>query len=181
MSYFAPDATFLSYRDVTPDVLHAAGVEVLILDIDNTLAPYEQPEPDGAIAAWLAALAAAGIRAGFLSNNHAERVELFNKTLGLPVLYDAKKPLRKCARKMMALLGGTPENTVFLGDQIFTDVWTARRMGARGFLVPPIKDKTDALTRFKRLLEKNVLKRYYKKHKDAPDVRAGSPLAKELQ
>jgi len=179
MAYFAPDATYLCYRDVTPDALTAAGIRALILDIDNTLAPYEQPEPDDAIRTWLAGLAAAGIRAGFLSNNHGERVTLFNETLGLPVLFDAHKPLIKKARRMIALLGATPETTAFLGDQIFTDIWTAHRAGARGFLVPPIKDKTDGLTRLKRRLEKGVLRRYYKKHPDAPDVRRGSPLAEE--
>ena len=171
MARFAPDATYLTYRDVTPEALTAAGVTALILDIDNTLAPYEQPEPDDAIRAWLDGMRAAGIRAGFLSNNHGERVTLFNETLGLPVLFDAHKPLTKKARRMIALLGATPQVTVFLGDQIFTDIWTAHRVGARGFLVPPIKDKTDPLTRFKRWLEKGVLRRYYQKHPDAPDVR----------
>ena len=179
MARFAPDATYLCYRDLTPEALTAAGITALILDIDNTLAPYEQPEPDEAIRAWLAGLAAAGIRAGFLSNNHGERVTLFNETLGLPVLFNAKKPLRGKARRLMDMLGATPATTAFLGDQIFTDIWTAHRAGARGFLVPPIRDKKDFLTRFKRQLEKGVLRRYYKKHPDAPDVRRGSPLAEE--
>ena len=171
MARFAPDATYLTYRDVTPTDLSAAGVSALVLDIDNTLAPYEQPEPDDDIRAWLDGMRQAGIRVGFLSNNHGERVTLFNKTLGLPVLFDAHKPLVKKARRMIVLLQAVPANTVFLGDQIFTDIWTAHRVGARGFLVPPIKDKTDLLTRFKRRLEKGVLRRYYKKNPTAPDVR----------
>ena len=171
MARFAPDATYLSYRDVTPEALTAAGIHALILDIDNTLASYEQAEPDEAVRAWLGALTEAGVRVGFLSNNHGERVTLFNKTLGLPVLFDAHKPLLKNARRMMAALNATPSETAFLGDQIFTDIWTAHRVGARGFLVPPIKDKTDLFTRFKRRLEKGILRRYYKKNPDAPDVR----------
>ena len=104
---------------------------------------------------------------------------LFNETLGLPVLFNAKKPLRGKARRMMEMLGATPATTAFLGDQIFTDIWTAHRAGARGFLVPPIRDRKDFLTRFKRRLEKGILRRYYKKNPDAPDVRRGSPLAEE--
>ena len=176
MALFQPDATFLCYRDVTADFLQALGVRVLILDIDNTLAPYEQPEPDAAIKAWLRDLRAAGVQVAFLSNNHAERVELFNKTLGLPVKYDAHKPLPGNARKMMRQLGGDKKSTAFLGDQIFTDILTAHGVGARGFLVPPIWDRRDAGTRFKRYFEKKILKRYYKKHPQAPDIRAGSPL-----
>ena len=179
MALLQPDYTFLSYRDVTPEFLKKKGIKVLLSDIDNTLAPYEQPEPDAQIVAWVKALKNAGIQLAFLSNNHAERVELFNKTLGVPMCYDAHKPLAKNAKKMMKRLGGNKKNTALIGDQIFTDVLCAHAAGFRAILVPPIVDRTDRGTRFKRRLEKGFLKRYYKKHTDAPDIRQGSPLTKE--
>jgi predicted HAD superfamily phosphohydrolase YqeG len=52
-----------------------------------------------------------------------------------------------------------------MGDQIFTDVWAGKRLGVRTILLPPIKDKRDIFTRFKRLLEKPILK-YYRKRKE---------------
>lgn len=171
-----PNYTFLSYRDVSPEFLKKVGIRVLILDIDNTLAPYEQPEPDGFIVAWLNALQRVGIKTAFLSNNHAERVELFNKSLGLPMRYNAHKPLPRQARKMRRRLGGEKGDTAIMGDQIFTDVLCAKLAGLRSILVPPIKDRTDAGTRFKRRMEKGILKRYYKKNPSAPDIREGSPL-----
>ncbi|MBQ8357042.1 MAG: YqeG family HAD IIIA-type phosphatase [Clostridia bacterium] len=179
MALLQPNRTFLSYREVSAALLREMGIEVLLLDIDNTLAPYEQPEPDEQIRLWLQSLARAGIRAAFLSNNHGERVELFNKTLALPVRYDAHKPLPRQAKKMMKRLGGNRKNTALMGDQIFTDVLCAHLAGIRGFLVPPIVDRTDRGTRFKRRMERKILKRYYKKHTDAPDIRVGSPLTKE--
>ena len=63
-----------------------------------------------------------------------------------------------------------------MGDQIFTDVLCARLCGAQAFLVPPIKDRTDLGTRAKRFFERGFLRRFYKKHPDAPDIRKGSPL-----
>ena len=99
MALLQPDYTFLSYRDVSPEFLLKAGIKVLLSDIDNTLAPYEQPEPDANIVTWLESLKSAGVKVAFLSNNHAERVELFNRSLGLPVRYDAHKPLSKNAKK----------------------------------------------------------------------------------
>ena len=179
MALLQPNKTFLSYRELKPAFLKAEGIEGLLLDIDNTLAPYEQPEPDEQICAWLASLREAGIRAAFLSNNHADRVELFNRDLGLPVRYNAHKPLPGQAKKMMKRLGGSKQNTALMGDQIFTDVCCARLAGIRAFLVPPIVDRTDRGTRFKRRMERGILKRYYKKHADEPDIRAGSPLTKE--
>ena len=180
MSFFQPDHTFLCYRDVSASFLKAQGVRVLLSDIDNTLAPYEQPEPDEHICAWLEELANAGIQVAFLSNNHAQRVELFNKQLSRPCRYDAHKPLRANALRLLKELGASKREAALLGDQIFTDVLCAHHTGIRAILVPPIKDKTDAGTRFKRYLERGILRRYYKKHPDEPDVRLGSTIAKEF-
>lgn len=181
MPVLQPHYTFLCYRHVTPDFLREKGIRVLLLDIDNTLAPYEQPEPDDRLRDWLDSLHTAGIQTAFLSNNHGERVELFSKTLDVPVQYDAHKPLPFKAKKMLKTLGADRSHAALMGDQIFTDVLCARWAGIRALLVPPIKDKTDRFTRFKRRMEKGVLKRYYKKNSDAPDVRLGSPLAEEYK
>ncbi len=179
MALLQPDETFLCYRDLTAELLQAKGISVLLLDIDNTLAPYEQSEPDGRIVAWLASLESAGIRVAFLSNNHEERVTLFNRSLGLPLRFDAHKPLPRTARRLARELGGEKRTTALMGDQIFTDVLCARWCGFRAFLVPPIKDRTDAGTRLKRYLERGILRRYYRRHPEAPDIRRGSPLTAE--
>ena len=50
-----------------------------------------------------------------------------------------------------------------VGDQIFTDVWAARNSGVMAVLVPPINDKKDVFTKFKRLLERPILKKYEKR------------------
>lgn len=179
MSLFAPDHTFLCYRDVSAEFLREQGIDALLLDIDNTLAPYEQPTPDPQICAWLRSLTDAGIGVAFLSNNHAQRVELFNKDLGLPMRYDAYKPLPRQAKLMVKRLGVDRHRAALMGDQIFTDVLCAHLAGMHAFLVPPIVDRTDRGTRFKRKMERKILKRYYKKHTNAPDIRGGSPLTKE--
>lgn len=179
MSLFQPDHTFFCYRDVSAEFLREQGIDALLLDIDNTLAPYEQPEPDEHICAWLQALADADIRVAFLSNNHAQRVELFNKNLNLPMRYDAYKPLPKQAKLMLKRLGVDRRHAALMGDQIFTDVLCAHLAGMRAFLVPPIVDRADRGTRFKRRMERKILKRYYKKCTNVPDIRSGSPLTKE--
>lgn len=181
MSLFSPDATFRSYREITAEWLKSNGISLLLLDIDNTLAPYEQPDPDTVLIDWLKALAAGGVKTAFLSNNHGPRIKRFNKTLSLPTRYNAHKPLPWRAGRFFRSLGGTRSGTALLGDQIFTDVLCAHWCGIRGLLVPPIKDRTDCLTRLKRRLERKVLKRYYKKHPHAPDVRESSPLAAEFE
>ena len=159
---FIPDRIFDKFDDITPEYLHECKIKAVISDIDNTLAPYEIEEPTDNIIAWIASLEKAGIKVAFISNNHPERVELFNRSIGVPAYPDAGKPGKKYMLAAMRELGVTPKETLMLGDQIFTDVLTGKRVGAKAFLVPPIKDKKTPFFRFKRLLEKPFIKRYYK-------------------
>ena len=163
-SILIPDYIFPNYRAVTVEFLREAGIRGLLVDIDNTLAPYEVAEPDDEIRAWVKALTEDGVKIAFVSNSHPPRVELFNRTLGMPAYPDAAKPLKKKPMQALAELGTKKEETATLGDQIFTDVLTGRALGLRTILVPPIKDKRDPFTKFKRLLEKPFLKKYEKRN-----------------
>lgn len=160
LSKFIPDGHFPTYAALTPALLREAGVRVLLLDIDNTLAPYEVPVPDDALRAWFAALGEAGIRVAFVSNNNRARVELFNRDLGYPAYPRAGKPSRRSLRRALSDLGAVPSEAALLGDQIFTDVYAAKRLGLHAYTVPPIRDKRDPFTRFKRLLERPVYRAY---------------------
>ncbi len=162
LKYFCPDHRLHTYQEATVDFLTSNGVKYLILDIDNTLAPYEQPEPDEAINAWFSALHQAGITAAFVSNNDHARVALFNRDLQLPMFPKGGKPGKRSMKAAMEALGAEVSATAIMGDQVFTDVWAGKRMGIRTILVPPIRDKRDLGTRLKRILEKPVL-RYYRK------------------
>lgn len=155
---FVPEYYFETFEQASAEFLLGIGVKGIVLDVDNTLEPYENPTPGAHVVSWLESLRAAGISAAIVSNNGGERINLFNKELGLSAYYKAKKPFKKNVLNAMKDMGTTKENTVLMGDQVFTDVWAAHNTGIRAILVPPIKDKTDILTRFKRLLEKPVRK-----------------------
>ncbi len=161
-----PDAYFARFTDITPAYLLACGIDALLIDIDNTLAPYEEPDPGEHTLAWFAALKEAGIRAALISNNHADRVERFNAPLGLPIYPDAHKPLPATARRALAALGADPHHAAALGDQIFTDVACARFCGMKAILVPPIRDKRTLFWRIKRAMERPILAAWRKKHGD---------------
>ena len=158
-----PDYMFTKFDDIGVDFLRSAGILSLIIDIDNTLAPYEVAEPDERTFRWFESLAGAGIGAALVSNNDRERVERYNSRLALPAYYDCHKPSRKYLIKAMADIGASPESTLFLGDQIFTDVVAARRMGLRAAVVPPIKDKKTVFFKFKRLMERPIMRRYHRR------------------
>ena len=161
---FVPEYYFETFDKASAEFLQSIGVKGIVLDVDNTLEPYENPTPGAHVVAWLESLKAAGISAAIVSNNGGERINLFNKELGLSAYYKAKKPFKKNVLNAMKDMGTDKDNTILMGDQVFTDVWAAHNTGIRAILVPPIKDKTDVLTKFKRLLEKPVLKKYIKRN-----------------
>ena len=97
-----------------------------------------------------------------LSNNKEPRVKRFNEKIGSQYIYKAGKPGLKNYRKAMELMGTTPENTLFVGDQLFTDVWGAKRAGIYSILVKPIHPKEEIQIVLKRYLEKIVLFFYYR-------------------
>lgn len=164
MPLLMPDYMFRTFDEITPALLQSLGVTAILADIDNTLAPYEQAEPDERICSWISDLAAAGISIAFVSNNNCERVELFNRTLGVPAYWKSGKPFKKNLIRAMEAIGGTRKTTVMLGDQLFTDALAGHNLGIPAIIVPPIKDKTSAFFRFKRWLEKPFIRRFKKKN-----------------
>ena len=165
--FFYPDFYFEKYDDITPEFLAQNGIKTLLLDVDNTLAPYEQADPSEKNLKWFKALSDAGIGFAFISNNSSDkRIKVFNETIGAPAFAKSGKPFaKKTIKKALATLGGTNKSTAIVGDQIFTDILAGKLSGTRKILVPPIKDKKNLFFRFKRALEKPILKGYFKKHR----------------
>lgn len=159
-----PDYMFEAFTDVTPQFLSSLGIKALLIDIDNTLAPYEQAEPDEKILDWFSALRSHGISAALISNNHAPRVELFNGKLGLDAYPDSGKPKSAVLIMAMNKMGVTAEETAGLGDQLLTDTLAVHRLGMPSIIVPPIKDKTNAFFRLKRRLEVPFVRKYRRAH-----------------
>ena len=159
-----PDYYFNRYSDASAEFLRSIGVRGIVLDIDNTLEPYENPMPSADLLAWFNSLKKAGIKAAFVSNNNAKRVELFNKNLGFPAYFKAGKPFKKNVLCALSDMDVSTEEAILMGDQVFTDVWAARNAGLRAILLPPIKDKRDILTRSKRALEKPIINKYKKRN-----------------
>lgn len=159
-----PEYYFKTFDEATAEFLLSLGIKGIILDIDNTLEPYEHPHPGEEVVFWLSSLKAAGISAAFVSNNNKERVELFNKEIGLPAYFKAGKPFTKNLKRAMVDMGTTKENTILMGDQVFTDVLAAHLCGLKAILLPPINDKKDVITKIKRYFERPVLRKYERRN-----------------
>ena len=132
-----------------------------MFDIDNTLVPHGAPADDRAKELF-ARLKDLGFKSCFLSNNQIERVSSFNREIGEHFIENAHKPSVKNYQKAMEILGTDTGNTIFIGDQLFTDIYGARRAGIRSILVKPIHPKEEIQIVLKRYLEKIVLYFYRK-------------------
>ena len=158
-----PDHRFRDVYEIDPEWLRDLGVRAVLIDIDNTLVTYDDPEPTAPVLGWLGKLGDAGISVAFISNNERERVERFNSMLGFVAEWKAGKPLTGKSRRAMNALGVSPRETAVIGDQIFTDIRLGKKLGAGvTILVEPIKDKKTLFFRFKRLLEVPIKRRYEK-------------------
>lgn len=158
---FFPDNEADNAYDIDYEGLYEQGYRGIIFDIDNTLVPHGAPA-DARAAALFAKLREIGYQTCALSNNKEPRVKSFCDAVGAPYIFKAGKPGRTGYEKAMKRMGTSRSNTLFVGDQLFTDVWGAKRMGILNFLVRPIHPKEEIQIVLKRYLEKIVL-HFYKK------------------
>lgn len=161
---FYPKEYFDSTYSIDFERYYKMGYRAVIFDVDNTLVEHDAPADERATA-LIKGLMEMGYRVCFLSNNDEERVKTFNENLGANYIYKAGKPLAKGYNKAMETMGSDRKNTLFVGDQIFTDVWGANNAGIRSVLVQPIAKHEEIQIILKRIPEKLILHFYLKKNK----------------
>lgn len=153
---FFPDKYVVSTYVIDFEELYKKGYRGLIFDIDNTLVPHGAPADERAKKLF-AKLKSLEFHCCLISNNQEPRVKMFNQDIQVDYVYNAHKPSTKNYKKAMEMMGTNQKNTLFIGDQLFTDVWGAKRTGIANILVKPIHPKEEIQIVLKRYLEKIVL------------------------
>ena len=129
-----------SIYDIDWPALAATGVKLVLADLDNTLIPYSESMPDKRLKAWKEELEKLGLTLFVLSNRRRRhRCPDFCKALGVPCRRRSKKPSVLGFVETMERYSVTPDQTIMLGDQIFTDVLGANRAGVAVWAVRPIE------------------------------------------
>ncbi len=122
---FFPDDYKMSTYVIPFEKLYEDGFRGVIFDIDNTLVPHGAPADDRAKKLF-ARLKEIGFSSCLISNNQEARVKMFNEEIQTNYIYNAHKPSTKNYKKAMEIMGTDDSNTLFVGDQLFTDVWGLR-------------------------------------------------------
>ena len=163
-SVFYPDEYLDSAYEINFESFYERGMRGVIFDIDNTLVPHDAPA-DGRAKELLERLHKLGFSTMLLSNNKEPRVKSFAEEVRTAFLYKAGKPKRGGYRLAMERMGTAEGSTLFVGDQLFTDVWGAKRSGIYSILVRPIHPKEEIQIVLKRYLERIVLHFYERERK----------------
>ena len=144
------------YKDVDFNKLYKKGYRGIISDIDNTLVEHDADANDQAVE-FCQRLKDIGFELCLISNNDQERVSRFNKDVKAHMIYNGKKPLPGSYNRAMELMGTNKKNTIFVGDQLFTDILGANIVGIKSILVEPISPREEIQIVIKRFFEKIVL------------------------
>lgn len=164
MKNFYPNYYFDKKEDIPVEDFFEKGYRGIMFDIDNTLVPHDEPV-DEAARIFITRLKELGYKICLISNNDEERVKLFADPLEVEYVYKAWKPKKQGYEQGMKILGTNLTNTLFVGDQIFTDIWGARRVGVCSILLDPINPKEEIQIILKRIPEKYIKWKYRKMKK----------------
>ncbi|MCL2366170.1 MAG: YqeG family HAD IIIA-type phosphatase [Oscillospiraceae bacterium] len=148
-----PDYSFTHLTDINPDFLLKQGIKFLMLDLDNTIAAYDEKTPTQEIISWVEHVKAKNIDMFIVSNSlRKKRVGAFANALEIGAVLNARKPSPNGVFVAMAEAHHTPDHSAFIGDQIFTDTLAANRAGVLSIIVTP-KKLTNPLLALRYLFE----------------------------
>ena len=155
-----PDYCVESVRQLDEQFYKTNNIKAVIFDIDNILVTHTTATPPRDILDYFSRLEQWGIKFAIASNNKKQRVEHFCRNLGIPYVYRAYKPRRTPLKKLAAQLGTPCENICLVGDQLFTDMFGANRVGFVSVLVTALGENETGFVSFKRVFEKMIMKKY---------------------
>lgn len=159
---FVPSLHLHSIYDIQLDQLQARGIKGVITNLDNTLVELNSSKLTADLTGWLRALHQHGMKVVIVSNNRELRVASFARPLGIPFVYEARKPWGHPFDRALRLLHTTSRDTVVIGDQLLTDIVGGNRFGFYTIWVDPISAKEDWRTKINRFFER-ILYRYLKR------------------
>ncbi|MBQ3022059.1 MAG: YqeG family HAD IIIA-type phosphatase [Clostridia bacterium] len=158
---FYADAYFDNITDVSPSYLKEKGVSGIILDIDNTLIGHNVPVPDEKVLSHLRLFESEGLKLCVVSNNEYDRVKNFAEKIEVEYfVHKALKPRALGYNLASKEMGLQMNEIAAIGDQIFTDVWGAKRAGCFAILTKPLHSGGEGFfIALKRILEKPFLRK----------------------
>lgn len=140
--------------ELNATLLAREQIQGIILDLDNTIIPWDSAELQPETVACLKRLQESGLKLGLVSNNQRQRVAAFASQLNIPFASRAFKPAKAGFRQVIADMQLLPDQVAVVGDQLFTDVLGGNRLGCFTIWVKPLSAREFVGTKITRQLEK---------------------------
>jgi HAD superfamily phosphatase (TIGR01668 family) len=161
---YKPDYYLEAVYQLAADSLQALGVKLLLVDLDNTLIAWNNPDGTPEMRDWLSAMKVANIQIVVVSNNHYKRVKRAVERFDIDFINDALKPFTVGIRKALRRYAVSSDEVLLVGDQRMTDIRAAKRAGITSVLVKPLLESDHWPTKFNRARERFVSWRLERKY-----------------
>jgi len=145
-------------------------IKGIIIDLDNTLVAWGSNEIDSRIIDWIKDAKKLNMKLCILSNSRSKRANNFSQIFDIHYFSGSIKPFNGSFIKALDFLGTENNDTIVIGDQIFTDIWGGNRLKLFTILVAPITKRDFIGTFFQRILEKIILYFWLKRGKIKKEI-----------
>jgi HAD superfamily phosphatase (TIGR01668 family) len=152
----SPNESHDSIFNIELDKLYRKGYRNILIDVDNTIIPWNADSVSVRLREWLGKCRNLGFTICLFSNNKSSRINRLATELKVLAVPKGGKPLKAAFRRALRHINGNPQNTIMIGDQIFTDIWGGNIMGLYTILVNPISTREFWGTKLNRFLEKKL-------------------------
>lgn len=159
LSFLEPTVALHNVTDITPELLKELGIDSILLDVDNTLAPPTSSIPYEGVQDWIDKIKAEGISIVICSNNYKSRIKPFSDSVGLDCVAMSLKPFPFGFNRAKRKLNEKPKSVLVVGDQIYTDILGANLAGMKSVLLTPRSEEHGISIHIRRRLEKGVRKK----------------------
>lgn len=158
LEYFKPTFMLNSLYDLDAAQLDYFGIKNILTDLDNTLLPWNNKKPDEQLQHWFQQMKNAGVKVIVVSNNSHQRVDIALKEINMPFIARAMKPTVKGIKEALTTYNLNADETVMVGDQLITDVFSGNQAGVRTILVRPLVTSDGWNTSVNRFMEHYLFK-----------------------
>ncbi|MEY8701164.1 YqeG family HAD IIIA-type phosphatase [Streptococcus ferus] len=161
---YRPDFIVEAVYDLTPDSLRKHGIKAVLVDLDNTLIAWNNPDGTPQLREWIDSMTEADMPVVVVSNNKYSRVKRAVEKFHIDFVSRAMKPFTRGIHMAIDRYGFSKDEVVMVGDQLMTDIRAAKRAGIRSILVKPLITSDAWNTKFNRARERRVWKKLEDKY-----------------
>jgi hypothetical protein len=146
-------------EEIQLEELWEAGMRGILLDLDNTIAPWNNDEVTAQASNFIVKAKEKQFMICLFSNARVVRAKRVAEVLQIPYYAPAYKPFKKAYKQALNIMKLSPEKVMVIGDQLFTDVLGGNRAGCFTILVTPLNKNEFSGTKIIRFLERAICKR----------------------